>query len=152
MSFDYFPPSYYFNPPDIGFFLFDIGSDVYNGKSLIQDGNPIWGTIVVGAIFIPMTIIYVTYAIHQYCIEDCPKRRKLLILIFTPILALPLIPVMTVCYICYVLYVSARKCVQPRYDPDDDHWAENFKLIEANAEANLQAVLGSLTSLFNISI
>ena len=79
--------------------------------------------------------------------------KKLLILLFAPILAAPAIPIMTVVYIVYVTYVYARRCIQPGFDDkdeDNNSLAGHFKLVEAVCEANLQAVLGSFTSLFTI--
>ena len=65
---------------------------------------------------------------------------------------MPAVPFLTVAYIGYVAYVFARKFVQPGYhDKDDEHkysWAGMFKLLEAVAEANLQAVLGMFPSKF----
>ena len=151
MSFIALLPSFYsFNQPDLGLFLFDIGSDIYNGKTFRDDGNPIWGAVILGAIFIPMTVIYVGRAIQAYRDEaSSSQRKKLLIVLFAPILAVPAIPIMTVCYIVYVLYVLTRKFVQPSYDDDDgdnNTKAGNFLLLEAVGEANLQAVLGWFTS------
>ena len=133
-------------------FLFDVGSDIYNGKTFIDDGNPIWGTVIIGVIFIPMTLAYVVVAIRSYRYEDSSRSKKLLILLLAPILAVPAIPIMTVCYIVYVLYVFARKFVQPSYNDNSDgdelgwSWAGNCILLEAVGEANLQAVLGWFTS------
>ena len=131
----------FFNQPDLGLFLFDIGSDIYNGNSFIKDGNPIWGTVILGVMFLPMTVFYVGYAIDFCQDEDSSRREKLLILLLAPILAVPGIPALTVWYIGYVAYILARRCVQPSYDKEE-HMAENLRLVEAAAEANLQAVLG----------
>ena len=145
-----FPPSYSFNQPDVGLFLFDIGSDVYNGKTFIDEGNPIWGAIILGVIFLPTTLGYVAQAIRKYREEDASKSKKLLILLLAPILAAPPILIMTVFFIVYVTYVFARRCFQPGYYSDDSDFAENYKLTEAVVEANLQAVLGWFTFLFKI--
>ena len=141
--------SFTFNQPDLGLFLFDVGSDIYNGVNFIDDGNPIWGAVILGVIFIPMTVLYVGIAIK---VETSSPCEKLLILLLAPILAVPAIPIMTVGYIVYVAYVFARKCVQPGFhDKDEEHkysWAGMFKLLEAVAEANLQAVLGLFPTKF----
>ena len=85
------------------------------------------------------------------------QSKKVLILLFAPILAALVIPIMTVAYIGYVAYVFARKCVQPDYidddgDGDNMSFAGGLKLVEAVGEANLQAVLGLFTSLLTIII
>ena len=140
----------YFNPPDLGFFLFDIGSDIYNGINYIDEGNLIWGVIILGVIFLPMTVLYVGYVIAIYRHKDTSQSKKLLILLFTPIYAALHIPIATVLYIGYVAYVFARKCIQPDYEgntaENNVSWVGMFKLVEAVAEANVQAVLGWYTS------
>ena len=140
-----FPRIYYFNQPDLGFFLFDVGSDIFNGITFIDDGNPIWGAIILGVTLIPMAVVYFGTAIRECVKEDSPKSKKPLILLFAPILAVPAIPIMTAGYIVYVARVFVRKFVQPGYNDDDDgesvSYAGKLKLIEAVTEANLQAVL-----------
>ena len=134
-------------------FLFDVGSDIYNGITFIDEGNPIWGIIILGVIFIPMTVLYVGVAIKQYRDKDSSRWKKLLILLFAPILAVPLIPIATICYIVYVAYFFARRCIQPGFDDKDEDnlsIAGQFKLYEAVCEANLQALLGWFTSLLTI--
>ena len=102
-----------------------------------------------------MTLMYFYVAIWEYRTVSS-QSKKVLILLFAPILAAPVIPIMTVAYIGYVAYVFARKCVQPGYDHDDIGNDFSFmgmlKLIEAVAEANLQAVLGLFTSPLTIII
>jgi len=130
---------------DLGPFLLDVGSDIFNGKTFIDDGNPIWGVVIISVIFIPMTVAYVVVAIRFFR-EDSSRSKKLLIVLLALVLAVPAIPIMTVGYIGYVLYVFARKLIQPDYNDDDDEgvnngWAGIFILLEAVGEANLQAVL-----------
>ena len=142
---------YSFNQPDLGLFLFDVGSDIYNGITFIDEGNKIWGIIILGVIFIPMTVCYVYLAMEKYREEDSSQRKKLKILFFAPILAAFVIPCLTIAYIAFVAYVFARRCIQPDFDKDEDNnsVAGWFKLAEAVGEANLQAVLSWLTSLHN---
>ena len=97
--------------------------------------------MILGVMFLPMTLFYVGLVIYSFQEEDSSRGKKLFILLLAPILAVPGIPAMTVGYIGYVAYILARRCVQPSYDKEK-HKAEMFKLFEAAAEANLQAVLG----------
>ena len=136
----YLPPSYSFNQPDLGLFFFDVGSDIYNGFTFIDEGNPVWGSIIIAVMAVPMTLGYVGIAIMEYRDEDSSQRKKLLILLFAPILAPLAIPIATVGYIGFAAYVFARKCFQPDYDYEDG--AVHLKLLEAVGEANSQAVLG----------
>ena len=137
---------------DLGLFLFDVGSDIYNGITFIDEGNKIWGIVILGVIFIPMTVLYVGLAMSEYREKASSRCKKLKILLFAPILAALLIPIATVFYIGYVAYVFARRCIQPGFDKDENNFsvAGKLKLVEAVGEANLQAVLGSFTSLFTI--
>ena len=144
----YLPPSYSFNQPDLGLFFFDVGSDIYNGVTFIDEGNPVWGSVIIAVMAVPMTVWYVGLAIKGYRKEGSSLCMKRLILLFAPILAPLAIPIMTVGYIGYLAYVFARKCFQPDYDYDS--FTVYLKLAEAVGEANLQAVLGLLTSLFTI--
>ena len=145
MSF-HISPSFTSNQPDLGSYLLDIGSDIYNGITFINDANTIWGATVIGVIFIPMTVLYVGIVLYHYRNKDSSQSKKLLILLFAPILAVPAVPFLTVAYIGYTAIVFARKCVQPGYHDKDDKTkyslAGMFKLLEAVAESNLQAVLG----------
>ena len=67
--------------PDLGLFLFDVGSDIYNGVNFIDEGNPIWGWTVIGLIFLPMTVHnmhFVKYddAVSFYdAVSDTIRRR-----------------------------------------------------------------------------
>ena len=143
-SYLYIPPSYFFNQPDLGLFLFDVGSDIYNGVTFIDEGNPVWGSVIISVMAVPMTVVYVGLAIYVYRDEDSSLCKKLLILLFAPLA----IPIATVGYIGYLVYVFARRCFQPVFINFD--FAGQLKLLEAVGEANLQAVLGLLTSLFTI--
>ena len=94
----------------------------------------LWRTTILGVIFLPMAVYYIVIAVGE------APDKKLLILLFAPILAVPAIPIMTVGYIGFVSYIFARRCVQPDYD--NERGAEKLKLYEAVGEANIQAVLG----------
>ena len=55
-------PSHYFDQPDLGMFLFDVGSDIYNDVTFIDEG-------------IPMTVTYVWMAIEEYRSESLESFR-----------------------------------------------------------------------------
>ena len=132
--------AFLFLQPDLGLFLFDVGSNIYNGVTFIDEGNPVWGSVIISVMAVPMTVVYVGLAIYVYRDEDSSLCKKLLILLLAPIYVPLVIPIATVVYIGIAAYVFARKCFQPDYD--DEHGAEKLKLYEAVGEANLQAVLG----------
>ena len=131
--------------PDLGLFLFDVGSDIINGVNFIDEGNPIWGWTVIGLIFLPMTVAYAGGTIRGLRVTSS-WRKRLLILVLAPLLAPIYIPLMTVGYIVFVAYGNARKVVQPGYYNED---VGNFKLYEGLLEANFQAILGVSTLCFS---
>lgn len=130
--------------PDFGLFLFDVVSDILNGKTFIDEGQRTWGLTVIGLMFLPMTVVY-AWAVIQELQESVSWRQSLLILLLAPIIAPIAIPLLTVFYISFVAFVFAKKCVQPDYKPNDPfngHMAELLKLLEGVLEANFQAALG----------
>ena len=72
--------------PDFGLFLFDVVSDILNGVTFIKGGNPIWGWTVIGVIFLPMTVVFTGFAVHNL-IGSFSWWKKLLILLLALILA-----------------------------------------------------------------
>ena len=97
-----------------------------------------------------MIVVLISFAIYEYRDGDFSR-----LLFIAPVVVLT-IPIATVAYVGYVAYVFARKFVQPGYiddqDGDNQSIAGMLKLVEAVAEANLQAVLGSFISLLTIII
>ena len=130
--------------PDLGLFLFDVGSDIINGLNFIDEGNPIWGWTVIGLIFLPMTVVY-AYLTFEKLRESSSWRKRLLILMLAPLLTPIAIPLMTVGYIVWVAYGNARKVVQPGFF---DETVGAFKMVEGILEANFQAILGLSTLRF----
>ena len=73
--------------PDLGLFLGDVGSDIYNGVNFIDEGNPIWGGTVIGLIFLPMTVVCALLTV-QFLRESSSWRKRLLILVLLGFLPL----------------------------------------------------------------
>ena len=118
--------------------------------------------------FLPVTLWYIGGAISHYRDKSNPRKWKIFLVISALIFAPLAIPTLTVAYIFYVAIVFARRCFKLGSDDfyptgqlvssflgmkigSDVDFARNLKLTEAVAEANLQAVLGKLTSLLIIS-
>merc|ERR1712107_25833 len=97
---------------DLGLFLFDVVSDIYNGVNFMDGGNPIWGWTVIGLIFLPMTVFY-AWLTFEKLLKSSSWWQRLLILVLAPLLAPIAIPLLTVFYIVYVAFNNARKVVQP---------------------------------------
>ena len=43
--------------PDLGLFVFDVGSDLINGVNFVNDGDPVWGSVIIGTTFLPATFL-----------------------------------------------------------------------------------------------
>ena len=130
--------------PDLGLFLFDVGSDIINGVNFIDEGNPIWGWTVIGLVFLPMAVYYAFLTI-KFLRESSSRRKRLLILVLAPLLAPIAIPPLTVFYIVLAAWRTAKKVVQPGYY---NNVVGRFKLVEGVLEANFQAILGLSTLRF----
>ena len=130
--------------PDLGLFLFDVGSDIINGVNFIDEGNLIWGWTVIGLVFLPMAVYYAFLTI-KFLRESSSWRKRLLLLVLALLLAPIAIPLLTVFYIVFVVYGNARKVVQPGFYNKD---VVVFKLWEGLLEANFQAILGLSTLRF----
>ena len=130
--------------PDLGLFLFDVGSDIINGVNFMDEGNPIWGWTVIGLIFLPMTVLYAFFTIAGLR-DSSSWWQRLLILVLAPLLAPIAIPLLTVFYIVYVAFNNARKVVQPGYF---NGTVGQCKMLEGIFEANFQAILGLSTLRF----
>ena len=127
--------------PDLGLFLFDVGSDIINGVNFIEEENPIWGWTVIGLIFLPMTSVYAFFII-KHLRESSSWCKGLLILVMYMLLAPIAISFLTVGYIVFVASGNARKVVEPGfYDADVSY----FKMFKGILEANFQALLGLST-------
>ena len=144
--------------PDFGLFVFDVFSDVVNGVNFIEDCNPVWGSVIIGIIFFPITAFLAHLGLMVFYSVSC--SQKVLLILLLPLYGPLAIALATPAYIIYVAYVLARRVVQPSYvDRTFEHTidsflvsfdgnkyaqgADNLKLFEAILEANLQAITGA---------
>ena len=110
----------------------------------MDEGNPVWGSTVIGLIFLPMTVLCASATITALR-DSSSWCKRLLILVLALLLAPIVIPLMTVGYIVFVAYGNARKVVQPGYY---NYAVGIFKRDEGILEANFQAILGLSTLRF----
>ena len=128
-------------------------SDVLNGLNLINEGNPIWGGVIIGLIFLPMTVFLGLIAIETVFDKKRSCCNRVLFLLLLPLLFPLAVALATLAYILFVAYVFARRVVQPGYvstgllgrnnEGRYGQRADQMKLLEAVFEANLQAVTGA---------
>ena len=144
--------------PDLGLFIFDVVSDLINGVNFINDGNPVWGGVIISATFLPATFLLAMYAFVWFFFEANWCKRVLMILLL-PLLGPVAIALATPAYILYVVFVFAKRVKEPSYVSNHldrlsvfkDVWsgksrfaqpADLLKMFEAVLEANIQAIIG----------
>ena len=146
---------------DFGLFVFDVVSDIVNGVNFIEDCNPIWGSVIIGIIFLPITVYLAWFGfVREFRNGSCLK--KVLLILLLPLYGPVAIALATPAYIIYVAYVLARRVVQPSYVDQTfagnkvnqyAQFADYLKLFEAILEANLQAITGAtLISIYDCNI
>ena len=139
--------------PDFGLFVFDVVSDVVNGVNFIEDCNSIWGSVIIGIMFLPMTALFAIFGLRIYN-RTGRCQKKVLMILLLPLYGPLAIALATPAYIIYVAYVLARRVVQPSYVDNTfekflgkgnkyAQFADLLKLFEAILEANLQAITGA---------
>ena len=147
--------------PVLGLFVFDVGSDLINGVNFVKDGDPIWGSVIIGATFLPATFL-LAFAAFVWFVGKADGRQRALFLRVLPLLGPVAIAVATPVYIFYVVFVLIRKLKDPSYVSNHMDsiisnipiWggksrfaqpADLLKVFEALLEANIQAIIGTNT-------
>ena len=97
--------------PVLGLFVFDVGSDLINGVNFVKDGDPIWGSVIIGATFLPATFLLAFAAFVWFVGKADGRQRALFLRVLGPVA----IAVATPVYIFYVVFVLIRKLKDPSY-------------------------------------
>ena len=146
---------------DLGLFVFDVVSDLINGVNFVNDGDPIWGSVIIGAIFLPATCLLALGAFVWFVEQDDGCERILFALLL-PLIGPVAIAVATPAYIVYVVFVFLRKLRDPSYVSNHMDWISNYifwdgysrlaqpadllKVFQAVLEANIQGIIGTIHS------
>ena len=111
-----------------GLFVDDVGIDVVNGMSLIEDCNPIWGSVIIGTMSLLVTIFLGIVFVCEIGVNSSLCKGLWMILL------LPLYgPVATPAYIIYVVYNFARRVFQPSYVSNHiNDWALTYRIGRGN--------------------
>ena len=150
--------------PDLGLFIFDVVSDLVNGVNFINNGNPVWGGVIISATFLPATFLLTIFAFLWFMDEANCCQRVLMIMLL-PLLAPLAIVLATSAYILYVVFVFAKRVKEPSYVSNHfdklfmglGAWkgksrfaqpADLLKVFEAVLEANIQAIIGTYKVVF----
>ena len=76
--------------------------------NLIEACNPIWGSVIIGTMFLPTTIYLAFMFVGEF-------RNNVWMILLLPLYGPVAIVLATPAYISYVAYVFARRVVQPSY-------------------------------------
>ena len=120
-------------------FALDVGTDVYNAVNYIQQGDPVWGWMMLAFIALPMLVFFVGMVI--VAMKDNSWWETLLYLL----VCLPVSVNATPVYILYVIYAGARRVVQPDWTGDsfmNTNMAAWMKSLEIALESGPQSCLG----------
>lgn len=142
---------------DLGLFVFDVVSDLINGVNFVNGGDPVWGSVIIGATFLPATFLFAMGAVVWFVYRADGCCQRLLFLPLLPLLGPVAIAVATPVYIFYVVFVLIRKLKDPSYVSSHmDSFidisqlsgksrfaqpADLLKVFEAVLEANIQGII-----------
>ena len=146
-------------PPRSGVFVFDVLSDVINGVNFINNGDPIWGSVIIATTFLPATCLLVVGAIIWFLDDKVSCYQRVIFFILLPLLGPFATAFATPAYIFYVVFVFVRKLKDPSYVSNHADFffrmnayrgksrfaqpADLLKVVEALLEANIQAIIGT---------
>ena len=119
--------------PDFGLFVFDVGSDVVNGLNLIEDCNPIWGSVIIGTMFLPITIFLAITFVQEFRDNNSSVCKSVWMILLLPLYGPVAIAIATPTYIIYVVYNFARRVFQPLYVSNHiNDWALTYQIGRGN--------------------
>ena len=72
--------------PDFGLFVFDVVSDILNGVNFINDGDPVYGGVIIGIIFLPCSCLAGYHAIELIFDGEKSCWMRLFYLLLLPLL------------------------------------------------------------------
>ena len=119
--------------PDFGLFVFDVGSNVVNALNLIEECNPIWGSVIIGTMFLPITILLALAFVRNFRNNKSSLCKRLLMILLLPLYGPVAIAIATPAYIIYVVYNFARRVFQPSYVSNHiNDWALTYRIGRGN--------------------
>ena len=127
--------------------------------NFIDDGNPVWGIVVISATFLPVTFLLAIF-VFFWLYDDASWCQRVLVILLLPLLGPVAVALATPAYILYVVFVFAMRVKKPSYVSNHldqlfhnlDVWkgmsrfaqpADLLKVFEAVLEANIQAIIGT---------
>ena len=115
-----------------GLFVDDVGNDVVNGMKLIEDCNPIWGSVIIGTMSLPITIFLGIVFVCEIGVNSSFCKCVWMILLL-PLYGPVAIAIATPAYIIYVVYNFAWRVFQPSYVSNHiNNWALTYRIGRGN--------------------
>ena len=143
---------------DVGLFGLDVTTDFINGANLMNNGDTIWGAVMVALPFAPVAVagIGVTPLMVASINEGKWGKKGLLYGALSLVLYVPGVVVVTAFYMLFVLSSGLAKVWNPKieYRPDREvflcfdgdtiaKWPPILRMVEVVGESYPQAVLGN---------
>ena len=123
--------------------LFDVTSDILNGRRLFKDCHRIFASLTIGLVFAPMAVFLPLLALAYEVVEDHFRGWKKFLLPFVYPLA---VIVATPSYVAYICYVAIRRILNVDYQPEDGpsngQLPGLLKFSEITLESETQLILG----------
>ena len=108
-------------PLDVGLFGLDVTTDYVNGANLINNGDTIWGAILVTLPFVPMALLGLVFLLGVMVGFDddnrlvrCSKR------LLAVVLYVPGVILSTALYVLFVLTAGFAKVLNPEIESQPD--------------------------------
>ena len=108
-------------PLDVGLFGLDVTTDYVNGANLINNGDTIWGAILVTLPFLPMAVVGFALSLYGMVKIDgdswltwCSKR------LLAVVLYVPGVVLSTALYVLFVLTAGFAKVLNPEIESQPD--------------------------------
>ena len=128
-------------PLDVGLFGLDVTTDYVNGANLINNGDTIWGAILVTLPFLPMALVGFALLLYVMVeeIDDDPRLVRCSKRLLAVVLYVPGVILSTALYMLFVLTAGFAKVLNPEIESQPDR--ELFLGIDGDDIARYPALL-----------
>ena len=141
---------------DVGLFGLDVTTDFINGANLMNNGDTIWGAVMVALPFAPVAAVGILGVLAAFINDGKWGKKGLLYGALSMVLYVPGVVVVTAFYMLFVLSSGLAKVWNPKieYRPGRDVFLccsvdtiakgpPILRMVEVVGESYLQAVLGN---------
>ena len=134
----------------------DVTTDFINGANLMNNGDTIWGAVMVALPFAPVAVVGIGVVLAAFHNDGTWGKKGLLYGALSVVLYVPGVVVVTAFYMLFVLSSGLAKGWNPKieYRPDREvflcfdgdtiaKWPPILRMVEVVGESYPQAVLGN---------